>query len=263
MSRPFFSDRTALVTGASSGIGAAFARQLGSAGARVVLVARRAEALASVADDVRQRGGEAVVLTADLEPAGAAADLASRLDADGETIDVLINNAGFGIRGPMLDSEPSQSEAMIGLNVTSLTSLTHRLVPGMAARQRGGVLNVASIASFVPAPSFAVYAATKAYVRSFTEALWSEMRETGVHVSCLCPGPVDTSFGDRAGVRAEFFRGHPSAEAVAQAGLDGLASNRRLVVPGWKNRLDVATASLAPTGVALRIAKSRMEAAGY
>lgn len=257
----FYALQTALVTGASSGIGAAIARQLGARGARVLLVARRDDALASVADDVRQRGGEAVVLAADLEPPDAAAALAARLGEIDETVDLLINNAGFGIQGRFLDASVESAEGMIGLNVRAVTSLTRRLLPGMVARGRGGVLNVASIAAFAPAPYFAVYSATKAYVQSLSEALRAEVRASGVHVTCLCPGPVVTEFGERAGMGDSFFNGGLSAEVVARAGLDGLAQNRRRVVPGWINKVQTLATRFVPQDTVIRVAGSTMKRA--
>ncbi|MEM7787461.1 MAG: SDR family oxidoreductase [Bacteroidota bacterium] len=256
---PFYSGRTVLVTGASGGIGAEMARQLGAAGARVLLAARSEAALGQVADDVRHRGGTAEVLVADLQPDGAAAALADRL---GEDVDVLVNNAGFGLQGPLLGHDPEAVEGMVGLNVTALTSLTRRLLPGLVDRGHGGILNVASVAAFVPAPRFAVYAATKAYVLSFTEAVHAEMRGIGVHVSCLCPGPVETGFADRAGMDAAFFSGALPVEAVAEAGLRGLAAGERRVVPGWTNKVQAAASRFVPTGPTLRVTEAIMKRAG-
>ena len=257
----FYRGRTALVTGASAGIGADLARQLGAAGARVVLVARRERALAAVAEAVRRAGGEAVVVAADLEPPGAAQALADRLDEIGETVDVLVNNAGFGIQKPLLDTDVDQVDGMVGLNVAALTGLTRRLVPGMVARGRGGVLNVASIAAFTPAPRFAVYAASKAYVLSFTEALWAELRGTPVHVTCLCPGPVRTEFAERAGMADGFFSGALPSSRVAREGLDGLAAGRRRVVPGWSNKVQAAATRFVPPGTLLQVASRVMRRA--
>lgn len=256
----YYRGRTALVTGASSGIGADMARQLGAAGARVILVARREEALTGVAQSIRQSGGEAVVVAADLEPADSAAELVDRLGD--ETVDVLVNNAGFGIQGPFLDADADAVEGMVGLNVTTLTSLTRRLLPGMVHRQRGGVLNVASVAAFVPAPSFAVYAATKAYVLSLSEALFQEMKGTGVHITCLCPGTVKTEFADRAGMSEAFFSGAMASPTVARAGLDGLAQGRRRVVPGWSNKIQTAAVRFVPPGPLLAATGAIMKKAG-
>ena len=252
MSDSFYRGRTALVTGASSGIGADLARQLGAAGARVLLVARREGALASVAEAVRRAGGTAAVVPADLEPAGAAGALIDRLQEAGETVDVLVNNAGYGVQGPLVGMAPAEAEGMVALNVAALTGLTCRLVPGMVERGRGGVLNVSSIAAFTPAPRFAVYAASKAYVLSLTEALWAELRGTPVHVTCLCPGPVRTEFGDRAGMSEGFFAGALSSARVAREGLDGLAAGRRRVVPGWANKVQAAATRFVPPAALLQ-----------
>ena len=149
---------------------------------------------------------------------------------------------------------------MVALNVAALTDLTRGLLPAMRAARGGGILTVASTAAFVPAPTFAVYAATKAYVLSLTDALHAEMRGTGVHVTCLCPGPVPTGFGDRAGMPASFFSnaltGTLPAEAVARAGLDGLARDRRRVVPGVLNRVQTLATRAVPVGAAMRVAEA-------
>ena len=137
---------------------------------------------------------------------------------------MLVANAGFGVQAPFAETEPQAVRGMVQLNALALTSLARLVLPGMLARRRGGVLTVASVAAFVPAPTFAVYAATKAYVLSLTDAVHAETRGSGVHVTCLCPGPVPTAFGDRAGMRASFFSGlfsgSLSAGAVAEAGLE-------------------------------------------
>lgn len=258
----FYRGRTALVTGASSGIGADMARQLGAAGAHVVLVARAEGALSTVAGEIGSAGGTATVLAADLEPPDAPAALVDRLTEAGLEVDVLVNNAGFGIQGPFLTATAEQTEGMVGLNVVALTSLTRRLLPGMLERRRGGVLNVASVAAFVPAPRFAVYAATKAYVLSFSEALWAECRGTGVHVSCLCPGPVRTGFADRAGMADAFFSGAVPSDEVARLGLDGLAAGRRRVVPGLINKVQTVAVRFVPTQAVLAATTAIMKRAG-
>ena len=260
--KTFYSDSTVLVTGASRGLGAAFAEHLGTFGARVLLVARSADDLMAVAERVRERGGTTVVLVSDLGTPGAADLLAARLNEHGETVDVLINNAGYGIVGPFLDTSAEDAEGMGMLNAVALTSLTRQLVPGMVERGRGGVLNVGSVASFVPAPRFAIYGATKAYVLSLTDALHVELANTGVHVSCLCPGPVRTGFGDRAGMDDQFFSGAMSAEQVAEAGLSGLARNRRRVVPGWLNKVQAVASSWVPSALTLRVTEAVMTRAG-
>ena len=249
-----------LVTGASGGIGADMARLLGTAGARVLLAARSESALRRVAAEVEARGGTARVVVADLAAVGGAARLAEAV-AD-ETVDVLVNNAGVGAADPFVTVPPEATDDMVTLNVDALTHLTRRFLPGMTARRRGGVLNVASVAAFAPLPGFAVYGATKAYVLSLSEALHAEVRGTGVTVTALCPGPVATGFGDRAGMNARFFKGGLPSEAVARAGLVGLARGRRRVIPGVSNKVQAVAGTLAPTGLALRVAEQLMRRAG-
>ena len=253
----FARGRTALVTGASSGIGAAMARQLGAAGARVILVARTAHALSAVAHEITAAGGTARAVAADLDAPGASEELLARVS---EPVDILVANAGYGVRARFAETDPEDVRGMLRLNALALTDLSRLLLPGMLAARRGGVLTVASTAAFVPAPTFAVYAATKAYVLSLSDALHAETSGSGVHVTCLCPGPVPTGFGARAGMEASFFgsalTGALSAEAVARAGLDGLARNRRRVVPGWSNKLQTAATSVVPTGAAMRVARA-------
>ena len=216
----------------------------------------------TVAEQVRQLGGTAQVYVSDLGAPGSASLLATRLEEQGEAVDVLINNAGYGIVGPFLDASTEDAEGMGMLNAVGLTGLTHQLVPGMVERGRGGVLNVGSVASFVPAPRFAVYGATKAYVLSFTDALHAELAGTGVHVSCLCPGPVRTSFADRAGMDDKFFSGAMSADRVAASGLYGLARNQRRVVPGWTNKVQAFASSFVPSALTLRVTEAVMRRAG-
>lgn len=238
------------------------ARRLARSGARLVLVARSEEALARLAAELRAGGAEAHALAHDLQPPGAAQALAERVAAEGLSVDVLVNNAGYGIQGAFLDHTPADAEGMIGLNVTALTLLARLFGAGMVARGRGGLLQVASIAGFVPAPFFAVYAATKAYVRSFSDALHGELKGSGVHVTCLSPGPTATGFGGRAGMSARFFQRAQTAEAVAEAGLRGLARGEREVVSGAFNRVQAAAGALAPRSLAVRVAAEMMRRAG-
>ena len=244
--------RTVLVTGASSGIGEAMARQLALRKARLVLTARSEDKLRALAGEFRRLGADAAVYAHDLGQPGAAAALWDRLDEDHRP-DVLINNAGFGEVGRFVTNAPDEVEGMITLNATALAVLTRLALPEMLRRGFGGVLNVASTAAFVPAPYFAVYAATKAFVLSFSEALHAECDGTGVAVSCLCPGATRTGFGERAdmdasnrpsawprpGSTGSFFRKwrrpraslrRESAERVAETGLDGLLRGDRVVV---------------------------------
>lgn len=247
--RDYYSDKTVLVTGASDGIGREMARQLSASGARVLLVARRESAMNELAAELP---GEAAVFAADLQPPEAARELAERVTASGETVDVLINNAGFGEAGPFVD-HAERASAMIDLNARALTDLTAAFLPGMVARGHGGVLNVASLGAFMPVPRLAVYAATKAYVRSFTEALRWELRGSGVHVTILAPGPVRTGFADRAGMKDAFFDGAVPVETVARKGLEGLAADKRRVVPGLLTKLQVFAPRIAPVELGLAI----------
>ena len=256
--KTFYSDSTVLVTGASRGFGAAFAERLGSLGVRVLLVARSADDLMAVAERVRQRGGTTAVLVSDLSTPGAADLLAARLEEHGETVDVLINNAGYGVIGPFIEATAEDTEGVPMLNMIALTSLTRQLVPGMVERGHGGILNMGSISAFVPAPTLAVYAATKAYVLSFTDALHAELRGTGVHVTCACPDLVQTGFGDRAGINPMFYEGKMPMERVVEAGLIGLAANRRRVVPGWRAKFAAIANGWVPTGLTLRITEREL-----
>ena len=237
-----------LVTGASSGIGRSLALLFAHGGHDVVLVARREAALAEVADAIRREGRPALVYAADLEATDAPTRLKQRLDADGLTIDVVVNNAGFGLQGPF-DALPLDRQlAMIQLNVTSLTALTGLFLPGMLARNTGGILNVASTAAFQPGPLMAVYYATKAYVLSFTEALAEEVTGSRLKVSCLCPGPTYTGFAEAAAMTTSrlFKAGAMTADDVAMEGFEGWSAGKRLVIPGFRNRLGPLIVRLTP-----------------
>lgn len=253
--RDYYANRTVLVTGASSGIGREMALHLGRMGARLLLVARREDALYALAGEI---ASEAVVLAHDLGTPGAADALADRLRQSGERVDVLVNNAGFGFAGPFVD-HAEDAVGMVDLNVRALTHLTGRLLPAMVERGSGGVLNVASLGGFLPVPHFAVYGATKAYVLSFTEALHTELRGSGVHASALCPGPVATGFGDRSGLKDRYFDVGLPVEAVAQAGLKGLAANKARVVPGWSTKVAAFATRFAPPGFARRVGQKAVD----
>lgn len=229
----------ALVTGASTGLGAEFAHQLAAEGCDLVLTARTHEALETRAAELRAAFGIDVrVIAADLSDAAGIDRLVA--DLAGLEIDLLVNNAGFGQFGPWLEQPAEAETAQLRLNVEALTRLTRALVPDMVRRGRGAVLQVASTAGFQPGPGMAVYYATKAYVVSFSQALGEELRGTGVRVSCLCPGPTATEFHTRAGIGAGGpvgALGMMSARQVARSGLRGLARGRPLVVPGLRNWL--------------------------
>ena len=242
----------ALITGASAGLGVEFARQLSARGHRLVLVARRKERLEELAKEL----GEARSVALDLSEADAAAKLMADLEAHGETVDLLVNNAGFGLIGPFAKLDARRERQMIDLNVGTLTDLCRAAAPGMIERKSGAILNVASTAAFQPGPKMAVYFATKAFVLSLSEALHEELKPHGIKVSCLCPGPTRTEFGDVAGFGGNglFDRVAMDAATVVRTGLKGLDKNRAVVVPGIVNKIGAASTRFAPRPVVRRIA---------
>ena len=244
--------QVALITGASAGLGAEFARQLARRGTRLVLVARREDRLRALADEV----GNARVIAMDLSAHDAAERLVADLDAAGAEVELLINNAGFGQIGRLASLDAKRQREMIDLNIGTLTDLCRAIAPRMIERNSGGILNIASTAAFQPGPNMAVYFATKAYVLSFTEALHEELKPQGVHVSALCPGPTRTEFGDVAGFGGNgmFDRVAMEAPAVVAAGLTGLANNKAVVVPGAINKIGAASTRFAPRSVVRKIA---------
>ena len=254
----------AIVTGASEGIGAELARVFAARRHDLALVARRADRLEALADEIVASGAERrpLVVGLDLSEAGAIDALAQALDEAGARAEILVNNAGFGLLGRVETLDPAEQLAMVDLNVRALTALTLRFLPAIVATQ-GAILNVASIAAFMPGPNFAVYYATKAYVLSFSEALTEELRPSGVKVSCLCPGPVETGFQARSGFALEGKMAAArlalvSAAEVARQGYDGLMAGRRVVVPGLMNRLIVLLARHVPRGLMLPLMAAAM-----
>jgi uncharacterized protein len=244
-----------LITGASAGIGAALADEFARHGHVVVLVARREPQLQAVADAVEKRGhSRPRVMTADLAQPGAADRIDAQLRAAGLEVQFLVNNAGFGLMGPATKLDRGEQLMIVDLNARALTELSLRFVDSMA-RHKGGILNVASVASFMPGPGMAVYHATKAYVLSFSEALHQELKPRGVRVTALCPGPVETEFQARAGMPSDYFPPMlaRSAERVAREGYSGLMANRRVVVPGSHNRVAALLPRLLPRGLMLSI----------
>jgi short-subunit dehydrogenase len=244
--------KVALITGASAGLGVEFARQLSSRGHRLVLAARRKDRLDALAKEL----GKARAVAIDLSKSGSAAKLLADLAAAGEEVDVLINNAGFGLIGRFADLDGKRERQMIDLNVGTLTDLCRAIAPAMIKRKSGAILNVASTAAFQPGPNMAVYFATKAYVLSFTEALHEELKPHGVHVSALCPGPTRTEFGEVAGFGGNglFDRAAMDSPEVVEAGLDGLDRNHAVVVPGLANKIGAVSTRFAPRSVVRRIA---------
>jgi short-subunit dehydrogenase len=253
--------QTALITGASSGIGADFARLFAKDGWDVVLVARSEGKLREIAAQLEQEHGiSATVLTADLARAEAPQEIAEALR--GREIDALVNNAGYGLTGPFIETDLTTELEMIQVNISALTHLTKLFLPAMVARNRGHVLNVASTAAFQPGPLMAVYYATKAYVLSFSEAVADELRHTEVKVTALCPGPTQTGFADVANMRQSrlFTMMRPmSSMAVAKEGYRGMKSGRRVVVTGLKNKLLAQSVRVSPRRVVTAIVRRMQE----
>jgi uncharacterized protein len=246
---------TCLVTGASSGIGTEFARQLAAKGYGVFLVARREERLQELADEIELDHGVRVeVLAGDLEDAAAVEALPGEVAERGLDVEILVNNAGFTTVGDV-HANPERQLGMVRVNCDALVALTSDFLPGMVERGRGAVINVASVAAFNPIPVQAVYAATKAFVLSFSEAVHSELKGTGVTMTALCPGPVATEFVEAGG----FKRGEEqmpsflfsSAEDVARAGINGAEKGKRTVIPGIANRVAANLGHHGPRSIVL------------
>jgi uncharacterized protein len=249
---------TAIVTGSSSGIGADIARQLARRGYGVTLVARREDRLKELADELAQAHKvRTEVIAADLTDAHSRAELPVQVEARGLTVDILVNNAGFTTMGPVHKADRARELAMIRTDVEAVVDLCTLFVPGMVTRRHGAVLNTASTAAFQPLPGQAGYGASKAFVLSYSRALGAELRGTGVTVTALCPGPVETGFAEAAGLSDEKagesvpkFMWVPAAD-VAKAAVDGLASGRPVVIPGAANRAAASLAHLAPKALIL------------
>ncbi|HTY40993.1 MAG TPA: SDR family oxidoreductase [Thermoanaerobaculia bacterium] len=254
---------TALVTGASSGLGLELATLLARDRHDLVLVARRRDRIEAVARGLSEEFGvRATALPADLARPEAPGEIVRELEARGLSIDVLVNDAGFGAHGLFADVPVETDLEMIRVNVSALVELTRRLLPGMLERRRGRILNLASTAAFQPGPLMAVYYATKAFVLSFSEALASETAGTGVTVTTLCPGPIPTEFQKRAGVeKTALFTGPLvlDAPAAALAGYRGMKRGQRLVIPGVANRVLVQALRVTPRRLATAIARRIQE----
>jgi short-subunit dehydrogenase len=240
--------KRALVTGASSGIGAELARALATRGAHLILTARSKDKLDALAEELSKDGRISVkVVVADLARAGGAEGLCADVDALGLHVDLLVNNAGFGDAGILAKAEPGKLSDMVRLNCESVVVLARHFLPGMLARGHGGVLNVASTAAFQPMPYMAVYGATKAFVLSFSAALSKEVEGSGVRVTALCPGPVPTGFQAVARIRPGVERiAALSAEETAERALEGWALGDTVCIPGAVNRAQTVLSKLAP-----------------
>ncbi|HEU4661916.1 MAG TPA: SDR family oxidoreductase [Pseudolabrys sp.] len=242
-----------LITGASSGIGAALARVFAQNGHTIAITARREAQLGTLADEIAKAGhARPHVIAADLGAPDGTEKLAQALVARDLEPAVVVNNAGFGLLGAAADLDRSEELAIIDLNARALTDLSLRWI-GSVTRHRGGILNVASVAAFLPGPGMAVYHATKAYVLSFSEALHKEMAPAGVRVSALCPGPVRTEFMERAGIPRGYFPRflRQSVDQVAREGYDGFMRGKRAIVPGVANKVVTILPRLLPRGIVL------------
>ena len=257
-----FSNSTALITGSSGGIGEEFAVQLAERGADLVLVARREDKLAQLRDRIVGKHPDRTVdvIAADLAEPGSGAELAKKVGALGRTIDVLVNNAGVGLHSNFIDQSPEPNAGQIQLNCGTLVDLTARYLPAMVARGRGVVINLASTAAFQPTPGMAVYGATKAFVLSYTEALWQECRGTGVKVLALCPGATETEFFARTG--EEFLTdGRQTAKQVVDTGLAALDRSGPTVVSGWRNSLLASGYRVTPSKLMLAVSERLLKSA--
>lgn len=248
--------QTALITGASSGIGADMARVFASKGYTLALVARGESAMNALANDLRREHGVPVtVIAQDLAQPDAAQAVFEATQRANITVDVLVNNAGYASYGPFAQADLNNELNEMQVNMLALTALTRLFLPGMVTRKHGGVLNVASTAAFQPGPGMAVYYASKAFVLSFSEALAYEMRGAGIHVTALCPGATRSAFFDRASMEhSRFVRGPMMGSAeVARAGYEGLAHGKAVVIPGTRNRLLAMSSRIFPRALVTRV----------
>ena len=249
---------TVLITGASSGIGLELAKCFAADKSDLVLVARNTAALEKLAAELRAEFSiQATVLTADLSQPEAPQSIFNELKGRGIVVDVLVNNAGFGLQGMFDDLPLPRQMEMLQVNQTALTALTGLFLPGMIARNRGGILNVGSIAAFQPGPGMAIYFASKAYVQSFTEALASELSDTQVKVSVLCPGPTSTNFGKVARgdkVRRRKLPGMTASD-VARYGFERFRDRRVVIIPGLGNKISAFLVRFIPRSALRRLVK--------
>lgn len=251
-----YQGKTALITGASSGIGKVFAEALAARGTHLVLTARSGDKLRALADGLTaQHGIRAEIIVADLSREGAPQQIFAETQQRGLNVDLLVNNAGFGTYGLFAHESHAKQHAEVTVNVTAVVDLSHLFLGPMLQRGEGGIINVASTAAFQPLPYMAVYAATKAFVLSFSEALWAEYRKRGVRVLALCPGPVDTAFFDVVGSREPAVGVMVTPEKVVEVGLRALERGKCSVIPQWQTLLLAQVPRFVPRSLVVRIAE--------
>ncbi len=255
--------QTALLTGASSGIGLELARLFARDGYRLVLVADDTAKLNQATQELGAISDQPITtIVQDLAEVGAAHQIADRLAAQGTEIDVLVNDAGIGTYGQFIETDLEEETRLLHINIVAPTQLTKRLLPGMVARKRGRILNLASVASFMPGPLMTVYYASKAYVLSFSEGLAEEVRGSGVTVTALCPGPTETGFQQRAAMEeSRLVKGVrlQSAADVAKAGYAGMLAGKTVVIPSWSDRVTTIAPRFVPRAVVPRLVRRAQE----
>lgn len=249
-------NKTVLITGTTSGIGEAFCRVFAAKGHPLILVARNEAALQAQADDLRSKGGKIVTICQDLALPGAAQNVFDAVVSQGLHVDILVNNAGFNVAGDFAGTRLKKELEMQRVHIQILTELTKCFLPAMLRRGFGRLLNLGSIASYIPCPSDAVYAATKAYILSFSSALHQELKGTGVTVTCICPGATETQFAVKSHIEDSLLFTHMVMDPlrVAQLGYKGLMLGRRTVIPGLHNRFLVAASHFFPASFITPIA---------
>ncbi|MBL7487989.1 SDR family oxidoreductase [Frankia sp. AgB1.9] len=248
--------QTALVTGASGGIGLAFAHEFAARGADVVLVARSEDKLrANAVEITRRHAVHAELIAVDLEQSDAVDEISHRLDAANRPVDILVNNAGFATHGDVATADPARLRAQIRLNTLAVVDLTTRFLPAMTARHQGIIINVASTAAYQPVAHMAVYGATKAFVLSFTEALWAEAKPAGVRVLAVSPGATDTSFFDVVGAEEASVGRRRTPQQVVATALRGLEKGRPSVVDGPTNKIIAGLPRAMPRSAIIQIAE--------
>jgi short-subunit dehydrogenase len=249
-----YADRWALVTGASSGIGEAFAHKLAARGMHLVLSARRGDILGQLADELATRHGtKTEILVGDLSELGEARRTLDEIQAKGIPLELLVNNAGFGVVADFENTNPDDVQRMLRLNVATITELTYRVLPAMLERGHGAIINLASMAGFQPVAYMPAYAASKAYILHFSEALWAEVYDRGVTVMAMCPGVTRTGFFEAAGVPGWLKKQRSqTAEQAVKGALKGLEKRRQYYIPGWRNYLLSQAVRIAPRKMVVR-----------